>query len=76
VFAVKGEDLMHLDRANAKFAKHAGAAAQWERLGVASPGRFQNVELDAPRAQGLGAGLISDVTSRPSTEVVTYGGRR
>lgn len=73
VFAVKGEDLMHLDRANAKFARHAGAAAQWERLGVASPGRFQNVELYAPRAQGSRAGLISDVTSRSSTDVITYG---
>jgi DNA helicase HerA-like ATPase len=73
VFAVKGEDLMHLDRANAKFARHSGAAAQWERLGVASPGPFQNVELYAPRAQGSRGGLISDVTSRPSAEVITYG---
>jgi hypothetical protein len=73
VFAVKGEDLMHLDRANAKFATRAGAAGQWKRLGVASPGRFQNVELYAPRAPGSGSGLISDITSRPSTEVTTYG---
>jgi len=73
VFAVKGEDLMHLDRANAKFAGHADAAAQWERLGVSSPGRFQNVELFAPRAPGAGSGLVTDVTSRPSTEVTTYG---
>jgi uncharacterized protein len=73
VFAVKGEDLMHLDRANAKFARHADAAAQWKRLGVGSPGRFQNVELYAPRAQGSRSGLISDVTSRPSSEVTTYG---
>lgn len=73
VFAVKGEDLMHLDRANAKFATHADAAAQWQRLGVSSPGRFQNVELYSPRAQGQRGGLVSDVTSRPSTEVITYG---
>ena len=73
VFAVKGEDLMHLDRANAKFAMHAQAAAQWNRLGVSSPGRFQNVELYAPRAPGSRDGLVSDVTSRPSTEVATYG---
>ena len=50
---------------------HADAAAQWQRLGVSSPGRFQNVELYAPRAQG--DGLVSDVTSRPSSEVITYG---
>lgn len=73
VFAVKGEDLMHLDRMNAKFGSHASAAEQWERLGVTSPGRFRNVELYAPRAQGSGAGLISDVTSRPSTEITAYG---
>jgi uncharacterized protein len=73
VFAVKGEDLMHLDRANAKFAAHADAEALWKRLGVSSPGPFQNVELYAPRAQGTRGGLISDVTSRPSTEVTTYG---
>ena len=69
VFAVKGEDLMHLDRANAKFGMHADAPAEWERLGVSAPGRFQNVELYAPRAHGT----VSDVTSRPSTEVTTYG---
>ena len=69
VFAVKGEDLMHLDRANAKFGMHADAPAQWDRLGVSAPGRFQNVELYAPRAHGT----VSDVTSRPSTEVTTYG---
>jgi DNA helicase HerA-like ATPase len=73
VFAVKGEDLMHLDRANSKFAAHADAAEQWKRLGVSSPGRFENVELYAPRAPGTGGGLVSDVTSRPSTEVTTYG---
>ena len=73
VFAVKGEDLMHLDRANAKFAAHAAALGQWQRLGVSSPGRFQNVELYSPRAQGQRGGLVSDVTSRPSTEVITYG---
>lgn len=73
VFAVKGEDLMHLDRGNTKFAMRVGAAGQWQRLGVASPGRFQNVELYAPRAPGSESGLISDITSRPSTEVTTYG---
>lgn len=73
VFAVKGEDLMHLDRANAKFAAHTNAAEQWQRLGVGSPGRFQNVELYSPRAQGQRAGLVSDATSRPSSEVTTYG---
>jgi DNA helicase HerA-like ATPase len=73
VFAVKGEDLMHLDRDNAKFAIHADAAAQWERLGVSAPGRFQNVELYAPRAPGSSGGLISDITSRPSSQVTTYG---
>jgi uncharacterized protein len=73
VFAVKGEDLMHLDRDNAKFPVRTEASAQWKRLGVSSPGRFRNVELFAPRAQGAKGGLISDVTSRPGADVTTYG---
>jgi hypothetical protein len=64
VFAVKGEDLMHLDRANAKFAVHADAAAQWKRLGVNFPGRFQNVELFALVLQGPAAD--SSPMSRPA----------
>ena len=74
VFAVKGEDLMHLDRDNARFAGHPDAATQWKRLGVTEPGRFRNVELYAPRAPGLRDGaVVSEVTSRPSGEVITYG---
>lgn len=74
VFAVKGEDLLHLDRANSKFPGRPEAAVQWRRLGIESPGPFRNVELYAPRAAGLrDGGLITDVTSRPSTEVTTFG---
>lgn len=74
VFAVKGEDLMHLDRANAKFTRQAQAAEQWRRLSVESPGPFRNVQLYAPRAAGLrNGGIITDVTSRPSSEITTFG---
>ena len=74
VFSVKGEDLLHLDRANAKFRQRPGAAEQWERLGVADPGRFTNVALYAPRSPGSHAGaVISDVSSRPATDVQAYG---
>ncbi len=32
VFNVKGEDLLHLDRPNSRFAAREGAAEQWDRL--------------------------------------------
>jgi uncharacterized protein len=74
VFSVKGEDLLHLDRANAKLPGRADAARQWQRLGTPTPGPFTNVELYAPRAAGPRDGaMITDITSRPSTEVTTFG---
>jgi uncharacterized protein len=74
VFAVKGEDLLHLDRMNAKFEAHPESAEQWRTLGVGSPGPFKNVEVYAPRAAGLrGGNVVADVVSRSTTEVTTYG---
>jgi hypothetical protein len=74
VFAVKGEDLLHLDRSNGRFEAHPDAGEQWRTLGVASPGPFKNVELYAPRAPGVrGGAVVADVVSRGSTEVTTYG---
>lgn len=74
VFSVKGEDLLHLDRANAKFPTRPRATEQWAALGVEAPGPFTDVQLYAPRAaQTRDGSVISDVTSRPSTEVAVFG---
>jgi hypothetical protein len=71
VFSVKGEDLLHLDRPNGKFASRDGAREGWEALGVA-PGPFTRVRIYAPQAPGARGGqLTPDVTSRAATDVVT-----
>jgi len=74
VFNVKGEDLLHLDRFNAKFGGKDGAAEQWARLGVNSPGRFTDVALHAPRSPDSHDGaVVTDVSSRPAGEVAAFG---
>jgi DNA helicase HerA-like ATPase len=74
VFAVKGEDLLQIDRPNNRFAAHPEAAAGWGALGVEAPGPFRSVALYAPRAAGATRGsLAPDVVSRPSDEVAVYG---
>jgi hypothetical protein len=74
VFAVKGEDLLQIDRPNNRFGAHPEAAAGWQALGVEAPGPFQSVALYAPRAAGAAPGsLAPDVVSRPSDEVAVYG---
>jgi len=74
VFSVKGEDLLHLDRGNAKFAGRADAAAGWAALGVEAPGPFTDVEFYTPRAADIRDGsVIGDVTSRPSGDVTVFG---
>lgn len=74
VFNVKGEDLLHLDRPNARFHRSPDAARGFAALGVPSPGAFSSVRLYAPRSAGSRAGAVaSDVTSRPSDEVAAFG---
>ena len=74
VFSVKGEDLLHLDRANAKFAGRPDAATGWAALGVNVPGPFTDVEFYTPRAADIRDGsVIGDVTSRPSGDVTVFG---
>lgn len=73
VFNVKGEDLLHIDRPNAKFETKPEAAEQWTRLGIANPGRFEGVKLFAPRSAGSKPGAIAtDVTSREAKDVVAF----
>jgi hypothetical protein len=78
VFNVKGEDLLHIDRPNAKYADRskvgAESAAQWRALGVDAPGKFNSVALYAPRAAGSHEGAVAtDVTSRSSKDIIAYG---
>ncbi len=73
VFNVKGEDLLHIDRPNARYESKAGAPEQWAALGVAKPGPFERVRLYAPRSQSSTAGsLATDINSRDTGEVVAY----
>ena len=74
VFNVKGEDLLHLDRPNAKLGQIDGALDGWKALGVDSPGPFKRVRLFAPRAARSKPGSLStDVVSRDSKDLVVYG---
>jgi DNA helicase HerA-like ATPase len=74
VFNVKGEDLLHLDRPNSKFPLREGALEGWRALGVKDPGPFRDVEIFAPQSAGARDGsVVPDITSRPASEVTTYG---
>lgn len=74
VFNVKSEDLLHIDRVNAKFASQGTAAEQWTRLGVERPGPFTDVALYAPRSPESHQGSVAtDVSSRPASEVAAFG---
>ncbi|MGH3301277.1 MAG: hypothetical protein ACRDOK_06210 [Streptosporangiaceae bacterium] len=73
VFNVKGEDSLHLDRPNAKFAARPDAREDWLALGE-TPGPFRRIRVYAPQAAGTRRGqLVPDVTSRAAADVVTYG---
>jgi hypothetical protein len=73
VFNVKGEDSLHLDRANAKFSARPDAHEDWLALGE-TPGPFRRVRIYVPQAAGTRHGqLIPDVTSRAAADVITYG---
>jgi len=63
VFNVKGEDLLHIDRPNARFSLHQRARKQWESLGVANPGPFRRVRLYAPRSPASTPGSIATITT-------------
>ena len=74
VFNVKGEDLLHLDRPNARFASRPEAREQWRALGVDDPGRFERVRTYVPRSPVSRPGaVVPDAKTRPAHEVVTFG---
>ncbi len=72
IFNVKGEDLMHIDRPNAKFANDVPAHEMWEALGVHDPGPFQAVELYAPPARADGDIPAANVVSRASSDYTVF----
>ncbi len=74
VFNVKGEDLLHLDRPNARFARRPEALDQWRALGVDDPGRFERVRIYVPRSPASRPGVVvPDTKTRPAHAVVTFG---
>ncbi len=74
VFNVKGEDLLHLDRPNSRFATTDGAREGWAALGVEEPGPFRSVRFYSPRSAGAREGSnATDVVSRAATDVRPFG---
>jgi uncharacterized protein len=73
VFNTKGEDLLHIDRANRLFPDKPDAREGWRRLGVEDPGPFTSVRLYAPRSDTAAGTTIADVLSRDVTGISAYG---
>jgi DNA helicase HerA-like ATPase len=74
VFNVKGEDLLHIDRPNARFPNNQEAPMRWNALGVAEPGPFTHVRLYTPRSARCRRGAVAtDVVSRDATDVAAFG---
>jgi len=61
VFNVKGQDLMFLDKPNARFSEEA--RAEWARLGM-EPGPFESVSFWAPALERAGSEGIPDSRAR------------
>ncbi len=74
VFNVKGEDLLHLDRPNVRFAQHLDAAAQWHAVGVTSPGVFTDVAFYAPvSVHARENSRATDVQTRAHADLRVFG---
>ncbi len=73
VFNTKGEDLLHLDRANAEFAGKPEEFEKWRALGIENPGPFRSVRLYAPRQSDSSPNTVSNVRTRKTADVNPYG---
>lgn len=74
VFNVKGEDLLHLDRRNIKFADRADGAAQWRAVGVNDPGVFRDIAFYAPVSPRVGTNSrATDVQTRAHADLHVFG---
>ena len=63
VFNVKGEDLLHLDKPNARLIDDEKSRAEYQRLGLPA-GPFESVGLWAPVTAGAGDQAIPDTGGR------------
>ena len=73
VFNTKGEDLLHLDRANSEFASKPAEREKWRALGIDEPGPFRSVRLYAPRQSDASPGAVANVKTRKTADVNAYG---
>lgn len=73
IFNVKGQDLLHIDRPNAKFTRDPKTAQQWAALGVPEPRPFQSVGIFVPPRNVHGDIVAADVTDRRDDEYTIYG---
>jgi DNA helicase HerA-like ATPase len=74
VFAVKGEDLLHLDTPNGRFAQHPEALAGWAAHGIENPGPFTRVRVYGARSPHSQLGTsVAWVESRAHGSVAAYG---
>ncbi len=73
VFNTKGEDLLHLDRANAEFAGKPEELEKWRALGIENPAPFRSVRLYAPRQSDSSPNTVSNVRTRKTADVNPYG---
>jgi uncharacterized protein len=73
VFNVKGGDLLHLDRPNAKFASDDRAKEMWRALGVEDPKPFGSVSIFAPPSRSGGAIATANVPGRRDGDYIIYG---
>lgn len=77
IFNVKGEDLLHFDRASSSFARRCAQGLelenQWRVLGQDCPGPFSSVSFFAPISRFAGDTLSTDIETRPADEIVPYG---
>ena len=73
VFNTKGEDLLHLDRANSEFGEKPDEIEKWHALGIENPGPFRSVRLYAPRQPGGSQNAVPNVRTRNTADVNAYG---
>src|SRR5262249_13806372 len=72
IFNVKGEDLLHIDKPNVKFAEEHRPG--WAALGVTHPAPFTDVEFFAPQsARAHDGARATDVQSRAPDDIRTFG---
>ncbi len=77
IFNVKGEDLLHFDKASSAYEercrKDPDLPHQWQRLQVKQPGPFHSVSFTAPLSRHAAGTPCTDVESRSADELIPYG---